>query len=110
MNELMLATDTNACISGLVYIVDYEQATANHYLQMTPNTCKKLVAFLEKSMPLRIKSIYYVNTSTAAQNFFKIFYPFLSDKIKQRVSLDLEYNILEKFKPLFHHSDSYCWS
>lgn len=86
MHEVLLVNDPYACIQGVVYIVDFGNATANHYMQMTPNFCKKLVSFLEKSMPLRTKAIYYVNTSTAAQQFFKMLFPFFSEKLRQRVS------------------------
>lgn len=96
MNELMLIKDPNICISGLIYIVDYGQATANNFLQTTPNFCKKLVSFLEKSMPLRIKAVYYINTSPVTQTFFKILHPFLSEKLRQRVSLKNIDRIVQK--------------
>lgn len=85
MHELMIATDPYACISGLVYITDLSQASANHFLQVTPNFCKKVVSFWERSMPLRIKSLYYINTSPPAQQFFKILFPLFSEKIRKRV-------------------------
>ncbi|XP_075167487.1 clavesin-2-like [Haematobia irritans] len=85
MHEVLIMEDPYACIHGLIYIIDYDHATASHYLQLTPNFCKKLVSFLEKSMPLRIKSLYYINTGTAAQQFFKILIPFLSEKMQKRL-------------------------
>ncbi|XP_061393117.1 alpha-tocopherol transfer protein-like [Musca vetustissima] len=85
LHEILLAQDPFACICGIIYIVDFKEATASHFLQMTPNFCMKLVSFLEKSMPLRIKSVYYINTSGAAQQFFKILFPFFSQKLRERV-------------------------
>ncbi|XP_013105402.2 clavesin-2-like [Stomoxys calcitrans] len=87
LHEAMIMNDPYACICGLVYIVDFSQATASHYLQMTPSFCKKLVIFLEKSMPLRIKSVYYIRTATAAQHFFKMLLPFFSEKLRQRIHI-----------------------
>ncbi|XP_075164992.1 clavesin-2-like [Haematobia irritans] len=86
-HEVMLINDPYACICGLSYIVDMGQATANHYLQMTPNFCKKMVTFLEKSLPFRIKSVYYVNVTPAAQQFFRILFQFVSEKLKQRIKI-----------------------
>ncbi|XP_013105393.2 clavesin-2 [Stomoxys calcitrans] len=87
VHELMLLKDPYACICGLSYIVDFGLATASHYMQMTPNFCKKMVSFLEKSMPYRIKSVYYINVTPAAQQFFKILFPFLSEKLRQRIKV-----------------------
>ncbi|XP_013105394.2 clavesin-2-like [Stomoxys calcitrans] len=85
MHELMIMQDPYACINGIIYIVDYAKATASHYLQLTPNFCKKILSFMEKSMPFRIKSVYYINTSSAAQQFFKIIVPFMSEKLQKRL-------------------------
>uniref|UniRef100_A0A1I8P613 CRAL-TRIO domain-containing protein n=1 Tax=Stomoxys calcitrans TaxID=35570 RepID=A0A1I8P613_STOCA len=85
MHEVLMMHDPYAGIHGLIYIIDYGHATASHYLQLTPNFCKKLVSFLEKSMPLRIKSLYYINTAAAAQQFFKILIPFFSEKMQKRL-------------------------
>ncbi|XP_073846855.1 alpha-tocopherol transfer protein-like [Musca autumnalis] len=85
LHEMLLVQDPYACICGIVYIVDFKEATASHFLQMTPNFCMKLVSFFEKAMPLRIKSVYYINTSEAAQQFFKILFPFFSQKLRERI-------------------------
>lgn len=86
MHEVMIYNDPYACINGIIYLVDFELATGSHFLQMTPNFCMKLLSFLEKSMPYRVKHIYYLNTSPAAQQFLKALLLFFSEKLKQRVS------------------------
>uniref|UniRef100_A0A1I8NNE2 CRAL-TRIO domain-containing protein n=1 Tax=Stomoxys calcitrans TaxID=35570 RepID=A0A1I8NNE2_STOCA len=87
LHELWMLTDPYACINGLDYIVDCGPATASHYMQMSPNFCKALVSYLEKSMPFRIKSIYYINTSTATQQMFKMLLPFFSEKLRKRIHI-----------------------
>lgn len=89
MHELMMLNDPYACINGIVYIIDFAQASTSHYLQMTPNFCKKFISFMEKSMPMRIKTFCYINTSPAAQQFFKLLFSFFSEKLKARVSLEM---------------------
>lgn len=87
IHELMMAQDLYACICGVTYIIDFELTTTNHILQMTPNFCKKVVSFFERSMPFRIKAVYFINTSTLTQQFFKILFPFFSEKLIGRVSI-----------------------
>ncbi|XP_075164999.1 clavesin-2-like [Haematobia irritans] len=107
LHEVMMLKDPYACICGLIYIVDFSEATASHFLQMTPSFCKKIVTFLEKSMPLRIKSAYYIRTSGAAQQFFKILLPFFSEKLRQRIHVmgdDLE-DLLKDIPPAYLPKD-----
>ncbi|XP_075164990.1 alpha-tocopherol transfer protein-like [Haematobia irritans] len=87
IHEIMMMEDPYASIHGIVYIIDYALATAGHYMQMSPSFCKKLISVLEKSMPLRIKKVYYINASVAAQQFFKIIIPFCSQKLQQRIHI-----------------------
>ncbi|XP_005189925.2 retinol-binding protein pinta [Musca domestica] len=87
MHEVMIYNDPYACINGIIYLVDFELATGSHFLQMTPNFCMKLLSFLEKSMPYRVKHIYYLNTSPAAQQFLKALLLFFSEKLKQRITI-----------------------
>ncbi|XP_013105392.2 alpha-tocopherol transfer protein-like [Stomoxys calcitrans] len=85
MVELSIIHDPYICINGMVYIVDIGSASPSHFLQITPNYCKKSVSFIEKSMPLRIKSLYFINNSTAAQQAFRILIPLFSEKLQKRI-------------------------
>ncbi|XP_075164995.1 clavesin-2-like [Haematobia irritans] len=104
--ELLMITDPYACIKGLVYVVDFGLATAKHYLQLTPSYCEQIVSFVEKSMPLRIKSIYFINNSTAVQAFLKILIPLLSQKLRKRLHIlgsnmkDLYKHIPRQYLPI----------
>ncbi|XP_075167515.1 alpha-tocopherol transfer protein-like [Haematobia irritans] len=87
MFELALLHDPYAGIQGIIFILDFGKSTTTHLLQFTPSFCKKVVSFLEKSMPLRIRSVYFINVSTAAQQVFKIILPLCSEKLRQRIHI-----------------------
>ncbi|XP_075167517.1 alpha-tocopherol transfer protein-like [Haematobia irritans] len=45
------------------------------------------VWFLEKSMPLRIRSVCFINVPKFSQQFFKLLLPLLSEKLSKRVHI-----------------------
>uniref|UniRef100_A0A1I8MTM3 CRAL-TRIO domain-containing protein n=1 Tax=Musca domestica TaxID=7370 RepID=A0A1I8MTM3_MUSDO len=59
--ELFTIDDPHACISGIICIIDMSKVTMAHLLQASPLFLKTTVTYVEKSLPLRIKAIYFVN-------------------------------------------------
>ncbi|XP_075167518.1 uncharacterized protein LOC142239610 [Haematobia irritans] len=97
MFELSILNDPYAGIQGIVYLIDMRKSTLTHIMQATPNLCKKAVWYMEKSIPLRIRGIYFVCPPVFAAQFFKLILPMLSEKIRQRV------HILPTIKDLTQH-------
>lgn len=87
MHEMMIMNDPYACINGLLYIADLGNASANHVLQYTPSIMKRQATHCEKALPIRIKGIIFINVSTVAEQFCKLLMPWLSEKLRKRVSL-----------------------
>uniref|UniRef100_A0A1I8Q142 CRAL-TRIO domain-containing protein n=1 Tax=Stomoxys calcitrans TaxID=35570 RepID=A0A1I8Q142_STOCA len=87
MYELALLNDPYAGIQGLVYVFDMGKMSFGHLLQASPNFFKQSVLYMEKSMPLRIRGIYFINAPVFAQHFFKLLLPLLSEKLRNRVHI-----------------------
>uniref|UniRef100_A0A1I8QDJ5 CRAL-TRIO domain-containing protein n=1 Tax=Stomoxys calcitrans TaxID=35570 RepID=A0A1I8QDJ5_STOCA len=85
MKENFMMNDPYAGIHGIVYVTDLAKATTGHLLQLTPGTVKRLMTYYEKSVPLRIKALCYINAPAAAEQFFKLLLSCISDKLKKRV-------------------------
>lgn len=86
VNEVLLMTDPYACIHGIVYITDFANATMAHLTAITPSIVKKLIAFYEKSLPLRNKTIGAINLSPNAVKLVNILIQYAPEKIRKRVS------------------------
>lgn len=89
LHEVLILNDPYACINGVMYIMDMTKVTASKIMQFTPSLMKREAVYFEKSMPLRIKLLCFINVSAVAENFIKILLPMLSTKLRQRVSRSL---------------------
>ncbi|XP_075152592.1 retinol-binding protein pinta-like [Haematobia irritans] len=85
IHELMLINDPYACIQGLVYFIDFGEATFNHVLHFSPSAIKRMAAYLERSLPFRIKGFHFVNVTPFADPWLKAVKACLSDKLRQRI-------------------------
>ncbi|XP_075165185.1 alpha-tocopherol transfer protein-like [Haematobia irritans] len=85
LHEVLLMSDPYACIHGIIYMIDLSQATSSHFMQLAPSAMKKLVNFYEKTNPLRLRAICYINASPLAEQFFKVVLSCLSEKVRQKV-------------------------
>lgn len=86
MFEITFLTDPHASIHGFVFVFDFGECTASHLLQFTPTFCKKVISFLEKSMPCRIRAAYFINVPSVAQQILRVIFTLCSEKLRQRVS------------------------
>ncbi|XP_061395797.1 clavesin-2-like [Musca vetustissima] len=106
MLELTILTDPYAGIHGLVYIFDMAKATTRHILQLTPNVCKRAVTYLEKSLPLRVRGVYFINVPNAALRIVKFITSLCSEKIQKKIYvlghsvMDLTQYIPLKYLPI----------
>ncbi|XP_013101463.2 retinaldehyde-binding protein 1 isoform X2 [Stomoxys calcitrans] len=99
--ELAMLHDPYTTVRGLHFMFDMGKSNLKHFLQITPMFCKKLVLFLEKSMPFRIQSVFFINAPSFAQQFFKIVIPLYSAKLQKRTQIiGNDINELTKHIPL----------
>ncbi|XP_061393113.1 alpha-tocopherol transfer protein-like [Musca vetustissima] len=105
--ELFTIDDPYAGICGIVTIIDMSKVTMAHVLQANPIFLKTMVTFFEKSLPLRIKAIYFVNIPKIASSFFKLLLPLFSEKLRQRIFLYPTLEELKKYIPLKYLPEYY---
>lgn len=86
MHEIMFLDDPYVAINGIIYITDLKDITLNMVSKFTPGFLKKVVQFYEKSLPLRIKAAFFVNTPTIFQSVLAILMPLFSEKLRKRVN------------------------
>lgn len=86
MHEIIIMDDPYACINGIIYFMDLKDITLNMASKFTPTVLRKLVQFYEKSLPLRIKGIYFINMPGFFQSVINMVIPLFSEKLRQRVS------------------------
>ena len=75
-------------ITGAVIIFNLEGFSLQQAMQVTPSFAKTLVDLLQEAVPLRIKNIHVVNEPYIINMVFKLFKPFLKEKIRSRVSIE----------------------
>ncbi|XP_046427084.1 alpha-tocopherol transfer protein-like isoform X2 [Neodiprion fabricii] len=72
-------------IAGAVVIFDMDGLSLQQTWQFTPPFAKRIVDWLQDSVPLRIKNIHIVNQPYIFNVVFALFKPFLREKLKNRI-------------------------
>lgn len=86
--EILLNENDNFRVAGVQMIEDFQDFSFNYLLQQTPMLCKKSVLAVQNAYPIRIKSIHCINLPVFMDTMFSLFKPFLSEKLKSRVSIE----------------------
>lgn len=90
-------------IHGAVVIFDMDGLSLQQTWQFTPPFAKRIVDWLQDSVPLRVKAIHVVNQPKIFNMVFALFKPFFREKLRNRIvfhGTDRE--------SLFKHIDSKC--
>ncbi|XP_037024683.1 clavesin-1-like isoform X2 [Bradysia coprophila] len=94
INDLMKATlillemgslEPSAQVLGGIGIFDLEGLTINHGLLITPSVASKIICLMVTCMPIRTDTIHIVNQGWAFDMVFKMFKPFLNEKMRSRI-------------------------
>lgn len=70
---------------GAVVIFDMDGLSLQQTWQFTPGFAKRIVDWLQDSVPMRIKGIHIVNQPKIFQIVFALFKPFLREKLRNRI-------------------------
>ncbi|XP_073813181.1 retinol-binding protein pinta-like isoform X2 [Musca autumnalis] len=100
MYDYLMIDDPHACICGTSLILDMSKATMSHILGIDFPLLKIMLTYLEKSLPMRVKALYFVNIPSVANNFLKMFLALLSDKLRKRVFVCSSVDELLQYIPL----------
>jgi hypothetical protein len=102
--DLMMEDDDQMIVAGQVNIVDLKKASLAHFLHFTPTMMKKMTTLMEQGSPFRLKAIHYVNVPPFFEKFFNLIRSFLNEKMRARVSKNLNLNPNINFKITVTHS------
>lgn len=83
LEAAMLEPETQ--VNGAIVIFDMDGLSLQQTWQFTPPFAKRIVDWLQDSVPLRIKGIHIVNQPKIFQMVFALFKPFLREKLRSRI-------------------------
>ncbi|XP_013099281.2 retinol-binding protein pinta-like [Stomoxys calcitrans] len=83
--ELLLLSDPYACVNGLVVIFDYSEFSTDFIPLFTPSAVRNLFLFHEKALPVRLKSLYFVNIPAVAERVIRALLPYVPEKLRSRL-------------------------
>ncbi|KAJ8950112.1 hypothetical protein NQ318_017837 [Aromia moschata] len=83
LEAAMLEPETQVC--GAVVIFDMDGLSLSQTTKFTPSFAKRIVDWLQDSVPLRIKNIHIVNQPYIFKIVFSLFKPFLREKLRSRI-------------------------
>ena len=79
----MLEPETQ--VHGAVVIFDMDGLSLQQTWQFTPPFAKRIVDWLQDSVPLRVKAIHVVNQPKIFNMVFALFKPFFREKLRSRI-------------------------
>lgn len=83
LEAAMLEPETQ--VHGAVVIFDMDGLSLQQTWQFTPQFAKRIVDWLQDSVPMRIKGIYIINQPKIFNVVFALFKPFLREKLRNRI-------------------------
>lgn len=79
----MLEPETQ--VKGAVVVIDLDGLSLQQTWQFTPAFAKRMVDWLQDSVPLRIKGVHIINQPKIFNVVFALFKPFLREKLRSRI-------------------------
>lgn len=85
VNDILMIEDDNTAVAGQIGIIDLQNVTLAHFIQMQPAFIKKMTMMMQEGMPVRQKGVHYINTPSTFEKVFNLFKSFMNEKMKSRV-------------------------
>ncbi|CAH0749105.1 unnamed protein product [Diatraea saccharalis] len=89
IQKIILYENDNAVVAGIRGIMDLENCTMAHFLQMSPTMAKKMTVYMQDAAPVRMKSHHYINTIPGFETVFNMFKALLNEKNRNRVRIHI---------------------
>ncbi|KAI5641589.1 CRAL/TRIO domain-containing protein [Phthorimaea operculella] len=100
LEKIMMMENDNGVVSGSHFILNLENVTLGHLVQMTPATMKKMVTIGQDATPLRIKGVHFLNTRPGFETVFNALKSLLNEKNRQRLYVhNKNYEEMYKYIP-----------
>lgn len=96
ISDTLLWEDDASIISGQTVIIDLKGLSLSHIGQCSPSIIKKMTSSIQEAYPIRQKGIHFINPSPIFDTMFKIFYSFMSSKIRKRIFVHDTFESLHK--------------
>ncbi|XP_054738286.1 alpha-tocopherol transfer protein-like [Anastrepha obliqua] len=97
--EIMTIEDDNSTVSGYIEVMDMNNVSGQHFLQLKPDLLRKFSTFAEEAMPLRQRGTHFINVPTPFEKGFKTLSTFFSEKMLSRISVNSSPEALFDFVP-----------
>ncbi|XP_050361886.1 uncharacterized protein LOC126781107 [Nymphalis io] len=85
--QICFMEDDNFVVSGAVNVVDLTGSTLAHYTSTSIKQIRNIIRANQEAVPLRIKSMHFINTSPFLETFLNISKRFMSEKSKNRIMI-----------------------
>ncbi|KAM7344537.1 alpha-tocopherol transfer protein-like isoform 2-T2 [Cochliomyia hominivorax] len=85
MQDILFLNDDIAVLSGIIYILDFGEVTASHYLQVSPSALKKVSQYLEEGVPLNLISNHFINTASGFASLYNLAKRFMPAKTQNKM-------------------------
>ncbi len=86
VNDILMIEDDNMVVSGQIGIIDLQNVTFAHLVQIQPAFMKKLTMLWQEATPIRQKGFHYINVPRGFEQVFNLLKSFISEKMKSRVT------------------------
>lgn len=79
--------EENTQVHGVVVIMDFDGLGISQIASLTPAWSKRLLTFIQDAMPIRLKQVHIVNQPFMFNVVWKLFQPFVREKLSKRVRI-----------------------
>jgi hypothetical protein len=86
MQDIQMLEDDDLTVSGISMIQDVGKISLSFFRSMSPTLMKKAMTCFQQGNPYRIKGAHFFNLSPAFETIHNFMKPFLTEKLKKRVS------------------------
>jgi hypothetical protein len=76
-------------VGGVQVILNMEGFTLSHVCQFSPMVAKLIVDWVQECAPIRLKGLHIINQSIFFNMVYTIFKPFIGERLKRKVSMDV---------------------
>jgi len=72
---------TYGTTNGIIYVADFKKTTFGHVSRMNPLGLRKILYYIQETIPTYIKGIHMINAPSAMKNLMNIIRPFLKKEL-----------------------------